>query len=68
MDCIKSGKNPVCDIEIGHRSTSVALLGNLSMKLGRSINWDGEKEIILNDPEANKLLKRDYRGAWVYPT
>jgi predicted dehydrogenase len=65
---IKSGQKPVCDIEIGHCSYSVALLGNLSMKLGRSINWDGEKEIILNDPEANKLLKRDYRGAWVYPS
>ena len=68
LDCIKSGKTPVCDIEIGHRSTNLALLGNLSMKLGRSINWDGEKEIILSDPEANKLLRRDYRGAWVYPS
>jgi predicted dehydrogenase len=68
LDSIKSGQKPVCDIEIGHRSSSVALLGNLSMKLGRSINWDGEKEIILNDPEANKLLRRDYRGAWVYPS
>ena len=64
---IKSGQKPVCDIEIGHRSSSVALLGNLSMKLGRSINWNGEKEIILNDPEANKLLRREYRGDWVYP-
>ena len=68
LECIKSGKTPVCDIEIGHRSTNLALLGNLSMKLGRSINWDGEKEIILSDPEANKLLRRDYRGAWVYPS
>jgi predicted dehydrogenase len=68
LGSIKSRKTPVCDIEIGHRSSNVALLGNLSMKLGRSINWDGEKEIILNDPEANKLLRRDYRGAWVYPS
>jgi predicted dehydrogenase len=67
LGSIKSRKLPVCDIEIGHRSSNVALLGNLSMKLGRSINWDGEKEIIPNDPEANKLLRRDYRGAWVYP-
>jgi predicted dehydrogenase len=67
LGSIKSRKTPVCDIEIGHRSSNVALLGNLSMKLGRSINWDGQKEIILNDPEANKLLRRDYRGAWVYP-
>jgi Oxidoreductase family, C-terminal alpha/beta domain len=68
LNSIKSQKLPICDIEIGHRSSNVALLGNLSMKLGRSVNWDGEKEIILNDPEANKLLRRDYRGSWVYPS
>ena len=37
------------------------------MKLGRSIQWDGEKEQCINDPEANKLLRRDYRGEWKYP-
>jgi len=40
----------------------------LSYKLGRSIVWDGEKEIIPGDDEANKLLRRDYRGEWKYPT
>ncbi len=64
---IKTGKLPVCDIEIGHRSTNLALLGMLSYKLGRSIEWDGEKELIKNDEAANKLLERDYRGPWVFP-
>jgi len=41
------------------------LLGMLSMKLGRSVEWDGSK--ILNDPDANKLLGRAYRGEWQYP-
>ncbi|MBD0254695.1 MAG: gfo/Idh/MocA family oxidoreductase, partial [Cytophagales bacterium] len=54
-------------IEVGHRSTAASLLGMLSYKLGRSVEWDGEKEIILNDPEANKLLSRAYRGEWEYP-
>jgi hypothetical protein len=39
----------------------------LSYKLGRGINWDGEKEEIPGDPEANKLLRREYRGEWKYP-
>ena len=43
LACIKSGQRPVCDIEIGHRSTNMSLLGMLSMKLGRSVAWDGEK-------------------------
>lgn len=67
MECIKTGERPVCDIEIGHRSTNMALLGMLSLKLGRSVRWDGEKEKILDDKDANKLLKRDYRKPWKYP-
>lgn len=67
LDSIKSGQRPVCDIEIGHRSTNMSLLGMLSLKLGRSVRWDGEKEQILGDPQANKLLARQYRAPWKYP-
>lgn len=67
LACIKSRKRPVCDIEIAHRSTNMSLLGMLSWKIGRSIKWDGDKEIIPDDPEANGLLRRDYRAPWEYP-
>jgi len=67
LNAVKSRSKPICDIEIGHRSTNMSLLGMLSLKLGRSIRWDGEKEEIIGDPEANKLLRRDYRKPWVYP-
>ncbi len=39
----------------------------LSYKLGRSIRWDGDGERIIDDAEANALLRRDYRAPWVYP-
>ncbi|HEY3129398.1 MAG TPA: Gfo/Idh/MocA family oxidoreductase [Acidobacteriota bacterium] len=64
---IKEHRRPVRDIEIAHRSTNMSLLGMLSLKLGRSIQWDGDKEMILGDPEANKLLSRPYRKPWEYP-
>jgi predicted dehydrogenase len=67
IDCIESGKTPISDIEHGHRSTTLALLGMLSQKLGRGIVWDGVKQTIPNDPEASKLLARNYRSPWVYP-
>jgi predicted dehydrogenase len=67
LDAIKTGRRPVCDIELGHLSTNVALLGMISLKLGRSIKWDGEKERIIGDEEANKLLSRPYRAPWKYP-
>ena len=43
------------------------MLGMISLNLGRSIQWDGEKEQVVGDPAANKLLRRDYRKPWVYP-
>jgi len=67
LQSIKAGTRSVCDIEIGHRSTSLSLLGMLCLKLGRSVEWDGEKEQCPGDPEANKLLRREYRKPWVYP-
>ncbi len=67
LQSIKANKRSVCDIEVGHRSTNMSLLGMLSAKLGRSIEWDGEKEVIVGDPEANKLLSRQYRAPWEYP-
>jgi len=67
LDAIETGRKPVCDIEIGHRGTVMSLLSNLSLKVGRSVEWDGEKDRIIGDEEANKLLTRDYRGEWEYP-
>ena len=67
LKAIKAGSRPVSDVEEVHWSTNVALLGMLSYKLGRSIEWDGAKEECVGDPEANKLLRREYRRGWEYP-
>ncbi len=68
LQAIRTNAKPVSDIEEIHRSTNVALLGMLSLKLGKSIEWDGVKERVINDEAANKLLKREYRKGWEYPT
>lgn len=60
-------KVPISDIAIAHRSTSMSLLGMLALKAGRSIVWDAEKELIVDDADANKLLRREYRGDYKYP-
>lgn len=65
--CIRTGGTPICDIELGHQATTMSLLGMLSLKAGRGVNWDGDAQTILNDTEASKLLKREYRGEWEYP-
>ncbi|MEX2578341.1 MAG: Gfo/Idh/MocA family oxidoreductase [Verrucomicrobiales bacterium] len=68
IESIERNRRPVADVEIGHRATNMSLLGMISYKLGRSIEWDGGSERILDDPEANALLRRDYRAEWEYPT
>ncbi len=68
IDAIESGKRPTCDIEIGHLATNMSLLGMVSYRLGRSVQWDGANEKIIGDDDANKLLRREYRGPWKYPT
>jgi hypothetical protein len=67
LRAIGSRGKPVADIEQGHKSTTSCILANLSMKLGRSLTWDSEKQQVVGDEEANKLLRRPYRGPWVHP-
>jgi predicted dehydrogenase len=68
VDAVEKDRAPACPIEAGHRATTMALLGMLSLKLGRSVRWDHEKQTIPDDVDAAALLKRDYRGSWKYPT
>ncbi len=67
MAAIDQKQTPTAGIEIGHRASVMALLGMLSWKLGRSVQWDGTKEQILDDPKASELLSRTYRAPWQYP-
>ena len=67
LDCIKSGKLPVADAEIGHRSATVCHLGNIASRLKRPIKWDPVRETIPEDKDALAMLSRSYRGPWKNP-
>ncbi len=67
LRAIAARGKPVADIEQGHISTASCILANLSMKLGRSLTWDADKQQVVGDDEANKLLRRPYRKPWVHP-
>ena len=64
IDCIRSRKKPNADIEDGHLSTALCHLGNLVGRLNRTLRFDPDTETILDDPEANKYLTREYRDHW----
>lgn len=67
LHSIQTGEPAACDIEHGHRASSLCHLGMMSLKLGRSLSWDGQAERCVGDDEANGLLQRAYRGPWQYP-
>jgi predicted dehydrogenase len=64
LDAIKSRKNPISDVEVGHRTASVCTLGNIAYQVGRPLRWNPEKEKFVNDAEADKLLSRSMRTKW----
>jgi predicted dehydrogenase len=67
LRAIASRAKPVANIEEGHISTTCCILANLGMKLGRTLTWDSRKQQVVQDEEANKLLRRPYRKPWVHP-
>jgi predicted dehydrogenase len=64
LDCVKTRERPTCDIETGHRSTTATLLGNIALRVGRTLEWDPAAEKFTNCPEANRYLSREYRAPW----
>jgi predicted dehydrogenase len=64
LDCVKSRQTPATDLESGHRVATTCHLANISMKVGRKIVWNAEKEEIVGDREANRMLVRPYRNPW----
>ena len=66
LDCMKSRQRPISDIEIGHRSTSVCLLGNVAYRSQRRVMWDVAKQQIREgNTDAEQYLARHYRAPWV---
>lgn len=61
IDAIKNRSKPVAHAEIGHRTSSVCNLANISYQLHRTLEWDPVNEKFAGDSEANKLRTKKYR-------
>jgi nitrite reductase/ring-hydroxylating ferredoxin subunit len=64
LDCVKSRATPLSDLQSGHEVAIACHLSNISLRTGRKLVWDAEKEEITGDPEANAMLTRPYRAPW----
>ncbi len=64
LDCVRSRHDPISDLEGAHHVATACHLANLSLRLGRKLRWDAERESVVEDPEAQALLERPYRAPW----
>ena len=64
IDCVKSRKDCVCNVEMGIRCDTIAHMVNVASQTGRTINWDPKAEKIVGDAEAAKMITRPYRKKW----
>ena len=64
LDCIRTGKRPVMDVEIGYHVITLCIIGNVSYMLGRKVAYDMAAERFVNDEEANRYLSEPYRAPW----
>jgi predicted dehydrogenase len=67
LRAMKTRGKPVADVEQGYMSTTACILANVSMQLGRTLQWDHPRGTVIGDEEANQLLRRPYRAPWVHP-
>ena len=66
LDCVRSRRDPIAHVEIGHRSATVCHLGNIAVRLCKKkvLHWDPAAERFTNDDEANAMLTRPMRAPW----
>lgn len=64
LDCVLERKQSAAPIEVSHRSVTVAHLGNIALRTGRSFLWNPQAEQILDDAAATDMLSRRSRAPW----
>ena len=64
LEACKGGEAPGANFEFAGHLSEVVLLGNIALRLGRKLDWDGPNMKVTNLDEANAFVRRDYREGW----
>lgn len=67
LECMKTRETPNASIEIGGHIARVAQLGNIALRTGHKIFWDGDKGEVIGDTKAAELTRTHYRSPWALP-
>jgi len=64
IDCVKSRQPTICPVEMAIRCDTICQMANIAAQTGRVIQWDPDKETIVGDAEASRMLIRACRDRW----
>jgi hypothetical protein len=64
LECMRTRKDPVAPVEVGHRSNTICVMTHIAMKLERKLEWDPDTERFVDDEEANLWLDYPHREPW----
>jgi hypothetical protein len=64
LDCVKSRRRPIAPAEGAHRANSTCQIANICLQLGRTLKWNPQQELFIDDPMADTKLARAARAPW----
>jgi hypothetical protein len=64
LQCVRSRRDPVSDVEAGHKASYLGLIAEIAVRLNRKLKWDPVAEKFIDDDQANRLLARPLRSPW----
>jgi myo-inositol 2-dehydrogenase/D-chiro-inositol 1-dehydrogenase len=64
MEAVKNRQKFALNEENGHRSCTIVNIGATALRLGRSLKFDPEKQLFIDDEAANRLIDQPMRGPW----
>ncbi len=66
IEAVRSHKDPIVPVEIGHSSCTVCTLGNIACQLKRTVKWDPAKQVFVDDKDgaATKMMHYEYRKGY----
>ncbi|MCA8963977.1 MAG: Gfo/Idh/MocA family oxidoreductase [Planctomycetes bacterium] len=64
LECVRSKQEPICPVEVGHRSNTICVITDIAMRTGRKLQWDPKAEKFVGDDAANALLDYEHRAPW----
>lgn len=56
LEAVRARKDPICPVEVAHRSNSACILKLIAAKLGRPLHWEPEAERFVNDTAAARYI------------